>query len=63
MSRVCSYCGKGTIFGINYSHSHRRSNRAWAPNLKKIKVVINGTHKTVNVCTRCMRSGFVKRHD
>lgn len=61
MSRTCDYCGKGTIFGGQYSHSHRKSNRSWAANLKKVKAVVNGTHKTVNVCTRCLRSGLVQR--
>ncbi|MCI9577302.1 MAG: 50S ribosomal protein L28, partial [Oscillibacter sp.] len=25
----CEYCGKGVTFGIQVSHSHRRSNRPW----------------------------------
>lgn len=61
MSRKCDICGKGVVFGGQYSHSHRRSNRSWAPNLKKVKAIVNGTPKTVNVCTRCLRSGKVQR--
>ena len=30
----CDICGKGVTFGIKVSHSHRRSNRAWKPNVK-----------------------------
>ncbi|MBQ2897148.1 MAG: 50S ribosomal protein L28 [Clostridia bacterium] len=57
----CDICGKGVVFGINISHSHIRTNRAWKPNIRKVKAVVNGTRKTVNVCTRCLRSGKVTR--
>ena len=29
----CDFCGKDVSFGIKVSHSHRRSNRTWKPNL------------------------------
>ena len=35
----CDYCGKGVTFGIKVSHSHRRSNRAWKPNVKRVKAM------------------------
>ena len=57
----CEVCGKGVTFGIKVSHSHRRSNRAWKPNVKKVKAVVNGTNKSVYVCSRCLRSGKVER--
>lgn len=57
----CEICGKGVTFGIKVSHSHRRANRAWKPNVKKVKAIVNGSVKTVNVCTRCLRSGKVVR--
>ena len=57
----CEICGKGVTFGIKVSHSHRRANRAWQPNVKKVKAIVNGSVKTVNVCTRCLRSGKVVR--
>lgn len=57
----CDICGKGVTFGIKVSHSHRRSNRAWKPNVKKVKALVNGSVKSVNVCTRCLRSGKVVR--
>lgn len=61
MARVCAICGKGTSAGNNVSHSHRKSRRTWAPNLQKARILLNGSPKTVNVCTRCMRSGKAKR--
>ena len=46
---------------IQVSHSHRRSNRTWKPNVKRVKAVVNGTPKHVYVCTHCLRSGKVTR--
>ena len=57
----CDICGKGVSFGIKVSHSHRRSNRTWKANIKKVRAVVNGATKSVNVCTRCLRSGKVTR--
>ena len=57
----CDICGKGVTFGIKVSHSHRRSNKAWKPNVKKVKAIVNGNTKSINVCTRCLRSGKVTR--
>ncbi|HAL62816.1 MAG TPA: 50S ribosomal protein L28 [Clostridiales bacterium] len=57
----CDICGKGVTFGIKVSHSHRRSNRAWKPNVKKVRAIVNGNTKSINVCTRCLRSGKVTR--
>ena len=57
----CDICGKGVTFGIKMSHSHRRANRTWKPNVRKVKAVVNGSVKSVNVCTRCLRSGKVVR--
>ena len=53
----CTICGKGVVFGQNVSHSHRKTNRSWKPNIRKIKVVTeNGTPATVSVCARCLRT-------
>ena len=59
----CEFCDKGVTFGIKVSHSHRRSNRPWKPNVKRVKAMINGTPRHVYVCTRCLRSGKVTRAD
>ena len=61
MSKKCEICDKGAIFGAQYSHSHRKSNRRWNPNLRKVKTIVNSTPKTLKVCTRCLRSGKVQR--
>ena len=57
----CEFCDKDVSFGIQVSHSHRRSNRSWKPNVKRVKAIVNGTPRHVYVCTRCMRSGKVTR--
>ena len=57
----CEYCGKDVSFGIKVSHSHRRSNRTWKPNVKRVKAIVNGSPKRVYACTRCLRSGKVTR--
>lgn len=57
----CEICGKGVTFGIKVSHSHRRSNKAWKPNIRKVKAIVNGTPKSVSVCSRCLRSNKVTR--
>ena len=61
MGKFCEICAKGTISGHNVSHSNRKTNRIWAPNVQRVRVVVNGTAKRMNVCTRCLRSGFVQR--
>ena len=57
----CDVCGKGVAFGIKVSHSHRGSNRTWKPNVRKVRAVVNGSVKSMHVCTRCLRSGKVER--
>lgn len=61
MARVCEICGKGVMTGMQVSHSHIRTKKKWAPNLQKVKAIVDGTPKRVTVCTRCLRSGKVKR--
>ena len=57
----CDFCGKEVKFGIQVSHSHRRSNRTWKPNVKKVKALVDGKPCRVYACTRCIRSGKVTR--
>ncbi len=57
----CEFCGKDMAFGIKVSHSHRRSNRTWKPNVKRVKAIVDGSPKHVYACTRCLRSGKVTR--
>lgn len=62
MARVCEVCGKKTVFGHNVSHAHNVTNRSWQPNLQKIRVQMpKGGTRRVRICTRCLRSGAVKK--
>ena len=63
MSRVCDVCGKGPMVGNNVSHAHNKTKKVWYPNLQKMRVVDSktGAVKRIKVCTRCLRSGFVKK--
>ncbi len=61
MGKLCEVCEKGTLSGHKVSHSNRKSNRIWAPNVQSIRVNLNGTPRRLNVCTRCLRSGKVLR--
>lgn len=61
----CEICEKSRITGrrisITRSQVSRRAKRAWKPNIKKIRINDNGTVKTINICTSCLRSGKVTR--
>ena len=61
MASICEICGKGKLAGNNVSHSNRKTHRTWAPNVQSVRVVVNGSAKRMNVCTRCLRSGKVVR--
>ncbi len=57
----CSICDKSAVFGIKVSHSHRRSNRMWKPNIKRVRAVVDNEVKRIYVCSRCLRSNKVVR--
>ena len=49
----CEYCGKEMSFGIKVSHSHRRSNRTWKPNVKKVKAKTELNYLEVTEYEKC----------
>ncbi len=57
----CDICQKGVHFGKQVSHSHRRSSKIWKPNIRTVKAIVNGTPKTLHVCTTCLKSNKVTR--
>ena len=56
MGKFCEVCGKGAMSGNLVSQSNRKTRRIWAPNVQRVNVVVGGTPKKMNVCTRCLRS-------
>jgi len=61
MAKRCDCCGKGPMAGNNVSHAMNKTKRRWLPNLQPIRVDEHGTHKTLRVCTQCIRSQRVRR--
>ena len=61
MSVRCDICSKNQQSGNKISHSNIKSRRVWKPNIKRTKAIVNGSPKTIRVCTRCLRSGRVQR--
>src|ERR1039458_6426338 len=59
VAAVCEICGKHPGFGMNVSHSHRRTKRRWDPNIQRVRALVNGTPTHLNVCTSCIRAGRV----
>ena len=75
MARECSVCGKSAQMGNSVAIRGKRkylggvgtkvtgiSRRQFKPNLQRVHVTTsNGTHKTVQVCTQCIRSGRITK--
>ncbi|MGB9621499.1 MAG: 50S ribosomal protein L28 [Brevinematia bacterium] len=53
----CDFCGKGTIFGHNVSHSNKKTRRIWKANIQRKKVTINGITKYIHICSKCLKAG------
>ncbi|HON73953.1 MAG: 50S ribosomal protein L28 [Candidatus Lutibacillus vidarii] len=61
MAATCDVCGKSPSFGHSVSHSNRKTNRRWTPNIQRVRAVIGGSRKRVNVCAACLKAGKVTR--
>ena len=61
MAKMCEVCGKTPVFGNKVSHAHNVSSRRWMPNLQRVRAVVEGTPKHLNVCTSCIKAGKVSR--
>lgn len=57
----CEVCGKSVQFGHNVSHSNRKTNTIWRPNIKRVRVLENGRVARKYVCTRCIRTGSITK--
>ncbi len=61
MARQCALCGKKPTVGCRVSHAHNVTKRVFQPNLQRVRVTVNGTPKRLMVCTRCIKSGKLKK--
>ncbi|MET9631465.1 50S ribosomal protein L28 [Lentzea sp. NPDC006480] len=62
MAAVCDVCGKGPGFGHSVSHSQRKTNRRWNPNIQSVRAKVSTSQRQrINVCTSCLKAGKVVR--
>ncbi|NLA27707.1 MAG: 50S ribosomal protein L28 [Firmicutes bacterium] len=61
MAKICQICGKRKASGFQISHSHIKTKRRWRPNIHKVRALVEGSPRRINVCTRCLKSGRVER--
>jgi large subunit ribosomal protein L28 len=59
--RHCTVCGKGPSVGNNVSHANNKTKRRWNPNLQEVRALMTGGVQRVLVCTRCIRSGKIRK--
>ena len=61
----CEVCQKDMFFGrkisITRSQISRRAKIRQRANIKRVRVMVDGTPKRMNVCTNCLKSGRVSR--
>ncbi|HTP03762.1 MAG TPA: 50S ribosomal protein L28 [Nitrospirota bacterium] len=62
MAGTCEICGKGKLSGNQVSHSNNKTKKVSKPNIQSVKAMgPHGSHMRMQVCTRCIRSGKVKK--
>ena len=57
MSAICQVTGRKPGFGKSVSHSHRRTNRRWNPNVQRRRFYLpsEGRNITLNVSTKGLK--------
>lgn len=58
---TCYVCGRGRTMANNVSHANNRTKKQVMPNLQRMRIVVNNGVKREYVCSRCLRSGSVKK--
>jgi large subunit ribosomal protein L28 len=46
---------------MSISHSHRRTKRRWNPNIQRVRALVDGSPRRINVCTSCIRAGKIEK--
>jgi large subunit ribosomal protein L28 len=49
------------VVGRTLSHAHNVRSRRFEPNLQTVRAKVNGAHRRVKVCTRCIRSNKISK--
>ncbi|HEY7782145.1 MAG TPA: 50S ribosomal protein L28 [Ktedonobacterales bacterium] len=52
----CDVCERKPGYGHKVSHSNRKTNRRFVVNVQHRHLMIDGRMRTVNICTRCLRT-------
>jgi large subunit ribosomal protein L28 len=74
MSKICHVCSKGPVSGQKYKRRGmiRRKGgagskivgktlRQFMPNLQKVRILINGAARRLQVCTKCIKAGKIAK--
>ncbi len=74
MSKICEICGKKPAAGRTIKRrglSRKKGGvglkitgvniRRFLPNLKTVRAIVNGTHKRIRVCVKCLKAGKVRK--
>jgi large subunit ribosomal protein L28 len=59
LAQRCDVCGKGALYGNNVSHANNITKRVWNPNLQRVRALVEGRVRNLDVCTRCLKGGKV----
>ncbi len=54
MAKVCEMCGKGYQKGNIVCFSNKKSIKRSYPNIRSVKVSINGRSTKLSICTGCL---------
>jgi len=70
VAAVCDICAKSPVFGRRVSRLGKnaqvrrvkgRARRRFNPNIQRVRAVVGGSPKRLNVCTSCLKAGKVTR--
>ncbi len=58
---ICDYCDKRRQVGNKISHSNIKTKKQQNANIQRLRANIDGRTVRVFACTRCIRSGYIKK--
>lgn len=61
MAFKCDLCGKVPLVGNQVSHANNKTKKRSLPNLQRVRAMVDGSHKRLRVCTRCLKAGKVTK--
>jgi large subunit ribosomal protein L28 len=61
MAFKCDVCGKGPLVGNQVSHANNKTKKRTLPNLQRVRAILDGSHRHLRVCTRCLKAGKVTK--